>query len=113
MKKSDRVCAARLVRVPSYSFTVVDGDSFHALFAWSDSDMEGLSAMDGMGYHVHLVKKSYILSNVVSFLSDFKPTSLMPLTASTEKVPESVPEKTYSDISPSEGDGTEERAAPG
>lgn len=111
-KKLGRLSAEWIVKVPPYSVIVGNGDNFHAAPARSDGDIEGLSAVDTVRYHVLFVKKRYSLPNAVHFVPDFKTRFLMPSSAGTENGPKSVLERAYSDFVPAQEDGTEDHAAP-
>lgn len=56
VRKLGRVNIVRLMKMPPYSVSVVDGDTFTLGLAWIDGDVEGVSAVDTV-YHVRFVKK--------------------------------------------------------
>lgn len=109
--ESGRVSVARLVNVPSYWIIVVNGDSFHGRFAWSNAVVTGMSAVDTVRYRVHLLEMGYSLPDAIHFFRDFKPRFLKPPSASTENGLQSVLVEAHSNIIPSQKDETEERAA--
>lgn len=112
LKKLGRESVMRLVKVPAYSVIVDDGDTFRAGPAWSDDDVQNMSAVNTVRCHVHFVKKGYSLPDAVHKFSNFKPSFLKPLSSSTKKGLQSMLPEAYSDILPAQGDAAENFPAP-